>query len=237
MPAESIPTRALVSRCCLLVVGLIGTTVVLSGVGHCVVHSHAITTFDRHVTNWVIGHRSPMLNTMMKALTWIGSWVAAAVTGGVVLVLTLTKRLANAALLVLAIAWAGEVSMVNIVKYTVDRPRPPRVLWLVNVHGASFPSGHAANATLVCTAATVVVFLVCRRRWIRTTTVVVSGVAIVTVGFSRVELGVHWTTDVLAGSLATLMWLAAVAGLIARSVPLVVPRSAGDRSGSERATD
>ena len=237
MPSDSLSTRALVSRSCLLALGWIGITAALFGAGQFVVHSNAITGFDRHVTDWVVGRRTPALDATMQVVTWFGSWVAAAVTGGVVLVLTLTKRLALAALLVLAVAWAGEFAMVNIVKHAVYRPRPPRVLWLVNAHGGSFPSGHAANATLVAAAATVGAFLLCRRRWIRSTTVTLACLAIVSVGFSRVELGVHWTTDVLGGSMVTLVWLAAIAGLVARTVPLAVPRSPVDGSGSERPTD
>ena len=237
MPSDSLSTRALVSRSCFLALGWIAITVALFGLGQFVVHTHAVTDFDRHVTNWVVGHRTPALNATMKTITWIGSWVAVAVTGGVVLVLTLTKRLTIAALLLFAVAWAGEYAAVNLVKHAVGRPRPPKQLWLVTAHGASFPSGHAANATLVCAAATVVVFLVCRRRWVRATAVTAACLAIVAVGFSRVELGVHWTTDVLAGSLATLVWLAAVAGLFAMTVPLAVPRPPADRSDSERSTD
>ena len=159
---------------------------------------------------------------------------------GVVLVLVVTKRLAVAVLPIFAVAWAGELAMVNLVKHAVGRPRPPRVLWLVTAHGASFPSGHAANATLVYAAAMVVAYLFARRRWVRATTVTLAGLAglaIVAVGYSRVELGVHWASDVLAGYLVTLVWLATIAGLIAVTVPLAVPRSPADRSGSERSTD
>jgi len=215
VPSDSPSTRALAFRCSLLALGWIGLTVALFGIGEFVVHSSAVTDVDRRVTDWVVGHRTPALDTTMRLLTWIGSWVTVAVTGGVVLVLVFTKHLARALLLAFAVAWAGEYATVNIVKHAVGRPRPPRELWLVTAHGASFPSGHAANATLVCAAVTIVVYLLSRRRAVRTTTSVLAGVAIVVVGYSRVELGVHWMTDVLGGTLVAMAWLTAVARLFA----------------------
>jgi len=213
-----------VVRSCLLVLGWVGITAALFGVGELVVHSHAIAAFDRHVTTLAVGHRTPALDTTMRLVTWLGSWVTVAVAGGVVLVLTVTRRLTVAAPVLLAVAWAGEVVAVNLVKHAVGRPRPPRELWLVTARGASFPSGHAANATLVFATAAVVVFLVDRRRPVRAVAVALACLAIVAVGYSRVELGVHWATDVVAGGLVTLAWLAALAGLIGKAVPLAAGR-------------
>jgi len=151
----------------------------------------------------------------MRVITWIGSWVAVALTGAMVLALIVVKRLSIAHLLIFSLAWAGEYAMVTLTKYAVDRPRPPERLWLVTAHGASFPSGHAANATLVCVTASLVASFLLRQRIARTVTVVVASLVMVAVGFSRVELGVHWTSDVLAGSLVAVAWLAVVGRVVA----------------------
>jgi len=229
---EPSSTRAVSARSCLLALGWIGITVALFGIGQFVVHSHAVTDFDRHVTAWVVDRRTPALDTTMRALTWIGSWVGVAVTGGVLLALTTTKRLRTAALAVFAVAWAGEYAMVNLVKHAVDRPRPPEVLRLVPVHSSSFPSGHAANVTLVAVTATVVAFVLSRRRPVRAVTAAVACLTVAVVGFSRVELGVHWTTDVLAGVLVVLVWSAAVLGLLGPLVAPGVPGSGRDDPGA-----
>jgi len=236
VPSDSLSTRALVSRSCFLVLAWIGITAALFGIGQFVVHTHAITDFDRHVTNWVIDRRTPVLDTTMKVITWIGSWVAVAVTGAVVLVLTLTKRLTIAALLLFVVAWAGEYAAVNLVKHAVGRPRPPMRLWLVTAHGASFPSGHAANATLVCTALTVAAFLFSGRHPVRAATGTLSCLAVVAVGFSRVELGVHWATDVIGGGLVALVWLATIAATFGTSVARTVPGTGADQSEVQRST-
>jgi undecaprenyl-diphosphatase len=212
------------------VLGWTGITAVLFGVGELVVHSHAVTTFDRHVTHWVVGRRTPPLDATMKVVTWFGSWVAIAGVGVVALVLTATRRLAAAAPVLLAVAWAGESGAVNLVKHAVGRPRPPKALWLVTAHGASFPSGHAANATLTGVAAALVVFLLSERRAFRVAAFTVACLVIVAVAFSRVELGVHWTTDVVTGCLVTLVWLAAIAGLVGSAVPRTGPGATADTS-------
>ena len=183
MPSDSLLTRAVASRSCLLALGWIGLTAVLLGIGEFVVHIQAITDFDRNVTNWVVDHRTPVLDTTMRAITWIGSWVAVAVTGGVVLALTLANRLTIAHLLMLAVAWAGEYAMVNLIKFVVGRPRPPKELWLVTAHGASFPSGHAANATLVCVTASLVAVHFSPRRAVRAATVGLACLVTAAVGF------------------------------------------------------
>ena len=223
MRSDWLSTRSVAGRACLLTLGWMVITAALFGLGQLVVHTLAITDFDRRVTAWVVDRRSPPLDTAMRVVTWIGSWAAVAVVAGVVLVLRMSERATTAALFLVGITWAGEYAMVNLVKLAVARPRPPRTLWLVTAHGASFPSGHAATATLVCTAATVIVFLSSKRRTVHVATVALATLGIVGVAFSRIELGVHWTTDVLAGCLATLTWLAAIATLFAAATPLSAP--------------
>jgi undecaprenyl-diphosphatase len=221
--SDWLSTRSVAFRVCLLTGAWIAITAALFGLGELVVHVPAITAFDRHVTHWAVDHRSPAHDAAMRAITWIGSWVAVAVVACVVLVMRATRRLTTAALLLVAMAWAGEVVMVNLVKTAVGRPRPPKALWLVDAHGASFPSGHAANATLVLVVVSAIVLLSSRRPWARITVVTLAALAVVGVGCSRVELGVHWTTDVLAAWLATLTWLAAVGFLFGISTPLAAP--------------
>ena len=149
----------------------------------------------------------------MTVITWLGSWVAVAVTGVIVLALVAIRRLPLLALVLAAVAWAGEVTFVNIVKAVVDRQRPPQILWLVNAHGGSFPSGHAANATLVFTTLAFVSVMLIRRQGARTATCLVAFLGVLAVGLSRVELGVHWTTDVMASVIAVAAWLTVIAGL------------------------
>jgi len=222
--------RAVASPILILVVTWIGLTGVLLGAGELVTHWSVIEQFDRHITSWVVAHRSHALDATMKVITWCGSWVAVAVTGGLLLILVAVHKLPLAVVILAVAGWLGEVTAVNLVKSLVDRQRPPELLWLVSAHGGSFPSGHAANAMLVfATLAVVWCFLTVS--WAaRITGVVVSVLGVLTVGFSRVELGVHWMTDVVAGVLVVAAWLAGIGLLLAYRVPL--PPSPSSLSGA-----
>jgi undecaprenyl-diphosphatase len=193
---------------------LIVTWVILTGLlitlGMVVVHSSSINAFDHRVTTTVAAHRSPGLNAAMKAVTWLGSWVALVITGAIVLVFAIRHRLPWLAVLIAVIAWAGEASAVTIVKHVVQRPRPPRDLWLVTAHGWSWPSGHTATAALVFTVLALAVGHVLRSRFIRMTMWSIAVVAVVAVAFSRIELAVHWTTDVIASIIFVVSWLVAL---------------------------
>jgi undecaprenyl-diphosphatase len=102
-----------------------------------------------------------------------------------------------------ALVFAGTVIAANIssevLKQVYDRPRPSLVPHGVYVYSGSFPSGHStlAAATFL-TLATVIASLEPYRST-KALTYVVAIVVTVMVGFSRVYLGVHWPSDVLAG--------------------------------------
>lgn len=115
-------------------------------------------------------------------------------------------------LLAAALVFAGTVTgsiAVALVKKLVGRERPALVDHLVEVGSASFPSGHAANSAIIyLTIALVSIQVIPHRaaRWFLTGAVILLVAAI---GFSRVYLGVHWPSDVLAGwSFGTLWALA-----------------------------
>jgi undecaprenyl-diphosphatase len=211
--------RAVASRILVLVVTWMGLTGVLLGAGELVTHWSVIAQFDRHITSWVVAHRSHALDATMKLVTWCGSWVAVAVTGVLLLVLVAAHKLPLAVVILAGAGWLGEESAVNLVKTLVDRQRPPEFLWLVSAHGGSFPSGHAANAVLVFATLGFVWYILTVSWPARTTGVVVSVLGMLTVGFSRIELGVHWVTDVVAGLFVVAAWLIGIGLLFAPSVP------------------
>jgi undecaprenyl-diphosphatase len=100
----------------------------------------------------------------------------------------------------------GQVILTNLTKYIVNRPRPD-IARLTGFSGSSFPSGHAATAAATIAAAA---FLFGRGRSVRVKAIV-AGVAVglaVAVATTRVLLGVHWLTDVLAGLALGWGWFA-----------------------------
>src|SRR3974390_1844337 len=135
----------------LLLAAWMALTGMLVAVGFGVVHSSTAAAFDRHVTSTVVAHRSPALTSAMKAVTWLGSWVALVIAGVVVLVLAVRGRLAWLAVVLAVVAWAGETGGVHTGKHVVERQRPPENIWLKTAHGWSWPSGHMAAAIVVFT--------------------------------------------------------------------------------------
>jgi membrane-associated phospholipid phosphatase len=191
--------------------GLVG---LLIAAGEFVVHSAAVTHFDDHVTRTVVSSRTAALNSVMKSVTWLGSWVALLVAAIVIVVLVITRRLPVLARVVAVFAWAGEAGGVRIGKIVVGRDRPPQAIWLVTAHGSSFPSGHTAAACLAFTALALCVATHARPRVMRILGWLTAGLAVAATAFSRVELGVHWTTDVIASVLFVAGWLTAIATLL-----------------------
>lgn len=103
------------------------------------------------------------------------------------------------AALAIIIAVGGGIIISTLIKAGIDRPRPDIVPHGSYVTSASFPSGHSMMAAVVYLTLAVIVARV-RPRW-RTRFYVLSWAVLATllVGVSRVYLGVHWPTDVLAG--------------------------------------
>lgn len=191
--------------------GLVG---LLIAAGEFAVHSAAVTHFDDHVTRTVVNSRTAALDSVMKSVTWLGSWVALLAAAVVIVVLVITRRLPVLAMVVAVFAWAGEAGGVRLGKTVVSRDRPPQAVWLVSAHGWSFPSGHTAAACLAFTVLALCAATPASPRAVRILEWLTAGLAIAATGFSRVELGVHWTTDVIASVLFVVGWLTAIAILL-----------------------
>lgn len=152
------------------------------------------------------------LEEAMRDITALGSAsVLIYITAITIIFLCMTKRWRPALFVFVAVA-GGQV-LSSVLKLGIDRPRPDLVSHLAQVYTMSFPSGHAmlSAVTYLTLGALLARFLPGRA-----TTVFVFAIAVLTtlmVGISRVYLGVHWPSDVLAGwcagfAWATLCWVA-----------------------------
>ena len=190
-------------------------TGILIAVGVGVTHSSSINAFDHHVTSVVVAHRTPPLNAVMKAVTWLGSWVALVATGILLIILAFGRRIPLVAVLLGVVAWAGEAGGVTLAKQLVQRARPPQDVRLVSAHGWSWPSGHTAVAVLIFTTLALVIAAIVPSPTHRVLGRVLAALAVVAVAFSRIELGVHWTTDVIASMVFVVAWLMVLSALFA----------------------
>ncbi|TVP88292.1 MAG: phosphatase PAP2 family protein [Thioalkalivibrio sp.] len=112
--------------------------------------------------------------------------------------------------LVLAVAVGSGILANHLLKLWVSRPRPDAVEHLTTVYTPSFPSGHAMLSMLVyLMLARVLVLVLVRGRADWAVHILAYGFAVllaVVVGTSRIYLGVHWPTDVMAGWAFGLGW-------------------------------
>ena len=116
---------------------------------------------------------------------------------------------------IIAVAITSGMFLTDILKREFDRPRPELVPHGVVVTSMSFPSGHAMMAAVVYLTLGVLLARTQRQLALRIYLIALSVVVTILVGVSRVYLGVHWPTDVLAGwtlgaAWALLFWLIAV---------------------------
>lgn len=106
----------------------------------------------------------------------------------------------RAAALWLGLVVLGGMAFNSGLKQVFAAPRPDLLPHLDIVHSYSFPSGHSAGAMVLCGA------LAMLARW--RPAFGIAGFAVILIGVSRVWLGVHWPSDVLAGWVTGLGWLA-----------------------------
>ncbi|WP_022687510.1 phosphatase PAP2 family protein [Sphingomonas phyllosphaerae] len=149
----------------------------------------------------------PWLHEVMVNLTALGSGTILTIVVVAVVGLLLVQRLRlTAALVIVATTLGGGVAAQA--KHWVGRPRPELVDHLVQVTGLSFPSGHATNSAIVYLTLAGLVAQVTRTAAVRVYVLMLAALLVGAIGSSRVYLGVHWPSDVLAGWCAGTGWAA-----------------------------
>ena len=147
------------------------------------------------------------VETMCRDLTSLGSpAVLTLITIAAVSYLWIDGKRATA--LFAALSIIGGAVLVSLLKFGFARPRPELISHLVNVSSFSFPSGHATMAAVTYLTLGVLLARVQKRRRMKLYVLVIASILVLLVGFTRVYLGVHWPTDVLAGWCIGTAWAA-----------------------------
>ena len=147
----------------------------------------------------------PWLRELGLDLTALGSFAVLLIISGTVVGFLLLQRRRRLALLI-AVAVAGGMLLNTGLKHVFDRERPSVVPHLREVTTPSFPSGHAAASAVVYLTLGALLAGVVKGRYTKAYCLAVAMALTVVVGASRVYLGVHYPTDVLAGWSVGLLW-------------------------------
>jgi undecaprenyl-diphosphatase len=145
-----------------------------------------------------------LLDAMTQITALGGGTVLTLMTGMVAAYLFAARRPATALFLIGAVA--GGAILGWILKGAYERARPEIVTHLVTVSSASFPSGHALNSTVTYLTLGTLLAKTERRRAVRIYLISAAILLAVLIGFSRIYLGVHWPTDVVAGWCIGSIW-------------------------------
>jgi undecaprenyl-diphosphatase len=172
--------------------------------GH--VQSGKTQAFDESVMRFVGAHQNPKMTALMLEITALG-------TGTVVLVIVLVTGLflwlnhhKHSAIL-LAAATLG-IALNNLLKTGFDRARPQVFEWGTHALSSSFPSGHAMSSAIVYSTVAYLAARLQRDHLSRILTMVLAGMIVLLICVSRLYLGVHYPSDVLAGVTIGLAWAA-----------------------------
>lgn len=172
---------------------------------------------DRTITDYLRGLESPALTYAMRALSFIGSWMVLVPVVAVGFFWLLVRGSRREALIFGGVV--GGASLLNVyLKLVFERPRPSPLWALAEEASFSFPSGHSVAAFAFYGVIAYLIFRRLKSRHTRVALVVAAVVFILTMGASRVYLGVHYPSDVAAGYLVGFVWLATVV-LASRRLP------------------
>lgn len=195
-----------------LTVGVIVTLVfvwLFFGVLQDYIGNDPLAQADLRIVSLVQMFRTPLFSAIMLVVTYLGSWQIVGLGllgGGVILGLQARWRQVVA----LAVSVGGGEVFIALVKHFVARPRPPLINALVYESSYSFPSGHSFVALSLYGLLAYIIFRSVKSRWLKGITIL-GGLALIgAIGFSRIYLGAHWPTDVLASYAVGVAWLAAI---------------------------
>jgi len=182
-----------------------------------------LTRFDRPIVEWVASHRTGWANSLVIALTDLGGKAGLTLLLTAVAIVIAVRLRSWRPVALAAVSGGGGALLVTGIKALVARDRPDPLLRAVTEDGFSFPSGHSASSLVVlCTVAWLVSKAVTSNT-IRATIWVAAVPLALAIGLSRIYLGVHYPTDVLAGWVLGATWLITVALAVRLPSSPIVP--------------
>lgn len=166
--------------------------------------------YDEAVLLAINSRATPLLDAFFRSVTDFGSIGVAVIAVAAAALFMKTRHTYRALFMAVTV---GGATLLNIVlKLIFERPRPELWQQLIVEHSFSFPSGHAMASSALAFSL-IVLFWRTKQRYV---VVALALVYVLVIGVSRLYLGVHYPTDVLAGWLISGAWVALVAAIMWR---------------------
>ena len=161
--------------------------------------------FDTAVLQSLGARHTPSLTRIMAEITPLGTGIVVLTIVGVTSAFLWHTEHKYSARMLLA-ATAGSILLNNVLKLYFNRERPDVFEWGTQAASSSFPSGHAMSATVVYGTVAYLLARLQKHVWSRMLTLFTAVVIIALVCLSRLYLGVHYPSDVIAGIIIGLAW-------------------------------
>ncbi len=172
-----------------------------------VIFTHNLSNFDKSIIDWVYSFRSESLTAVMKVITFFGGEIF--ITCGIVVLLGLLYKKHKVSTFNFTVLLVFGTIINLLLKFIYQRPRPEyQPLMFESTY--SFPSGHAMNSFIFYVCLAYFINRNTKNVKVRILSVSFFGVLIGLIGLSRIYLGVHYPSDVLAGYIAGLLWFGVI---------------------------
>ncbi|MEB8328383.1 phosphatase PAP2 family protein [Flavobacteriaceae bacterium KMM 6897] len=199
---QKLPYVLMVAIALLIVIGGINLFVELTAT----LKTETLSAYDHEITQYIISYRNPVLTRYFKFVTEVGDVHGYLIVLGISILLTafIFKRWKYIAQisLVLFLATLSNVML----KRFIDRARPG-IEHLVVVKTLSYPSGHAMSAMAFYGFLIYLVYRIKMNRILKLGLYVFLVILILSIGISRIYLGVHFPSDIAGGFIAGLIWV------------------------------
>ena len=170
------------------------------------VTGNQIIHFDQAIISFIQRLETPLLTKIMKFFTFIGAGSSIKILALISIIVLFFIFKHRSELILFTVVLIVSHYLFRVLKQLFQRARPD-LHRLIEIGGYSFPSGHATNAITVYGILSFLLWRHIPTRWGRTLLVFFSIIFIFSIGFSRIYLGVHYPSDVIAGYFVGGFWL------------------------------
>ncbi len=157
-----------------------------------------VTNLDKNVLDIVLRQRGDTRSGFFLFFTYLGNWEIIASLSSVILCVMFLARKIRAMWFFIATLIAGQLSS-SLFKLLLARSRPDTAHALIEQGGYSFPSGHALGAFFFYGVLAYFLYTLAQTKATRVSITFLATILIGLIGVSRLYLGVHWLSDVVAG--------------------------------------